>query len=687
LLAYRRVSGRERCNVCETREVDVSLLLSVLKARAPSAQTHAKARRSKRGPNSRVPAQCDKGEFWLAKKGEGRREARRTMSASMQALRVCVLGAVPIDMKIPSTETGQRCIELAVEQENRHGAEISETVVGRCLLYSTRKSVFVDPAKTLAESGVENGDFVKVVLNRDSGQIRVVVGGTWDAAPKFPEYHHDGKVFTVDFTEPLFRLIPRICSKFKIARASNKDEYVLRQVVRQGETDEMEFAAQLNVNLSLREQDVPNQSQILVTPMSSFAQRKLDGWKTARLEGWMTKSSRKGDKKATGKKKRWCVFEGGLLAYFANQKKPAELPKGIVGVEYMQVTTKDSSTLVMEKSTASWTKTGLVFEFAPLKQEELLAWERALTVVAANGAPFRTFGLSLQALEEREKDQQIPFVVENVLRHLREKGGVESEGIFSHSGNIRQVEKWKDMCDRGRGEEVVEEFNSADVDSVAGLLKLFLRELPEPILTYAQYHAFLATGKEKDLEALQQLVVSLPTPNQRLLRELISFLWELDSNSKNQMSLEDICKILGPNLLRPKLETETTLMQDGTSVTSAIEFLVASRRTLRYRKARQVRKSSTVPTGNTRRSRGITLSAALLGPPPPSLTLPEASPDEPAEGSKAESDTNESLVPPPLDLMMLPPPVFDLPPPPEGDGSTPLDADLPPPPGDLASQD
>jgi len=66
------------------------------------------------------------------------------------------------------------------------------------------------------------------------------------------------------------------------------------------------------------------------------------------------------------------------------------------------------------------------------------------------------------------------------------------EGIFRISGSASDITRLRDQLDRGKSpSEVFAE--TRDIHAVTGLLKQFLRELTEPLCTFALYDAFLAT--------------------------------------------------------------------------------------------------------------------------------------------------------------------------------------------------
>uniref|UniRef100_S4R5C8 Rho-GAP domain-containing protein n=1 Tax=Petromyzon marinus TaxID=7757 RepID=S4R5C8_PETMA len=132
--------------------------------------------------------------------------------------------------------------------------------------------------------------------------------------------------------------------------------------------------------------------------------------------------------------------------------------------------------------------------------------------------------------------------------------GLESEGLFRVSGSVRAVERlrqaWEaDVPEAWRGQ--------ADVSSVAGLLKLFLRELPDGVVPASLLPSFLqahrdSAGDEMRLaESLRLLLAQLPGENHALLRYLCSFLVRVAQHQEvNLMSPQNLGTVFGPNFFR-----------------------------------------------------------------------------------------------------------------------------------------
>ncbi|XP_032167893.1 rho GTPase-activating protein 22 isoform X4 [Mustela erminea] len=161
-----------------------------------------------------------------------------------------------------------------------------------------------------------------------------------------------------------------------------------------------------------------------------------------------------------------------------------------------------------------------------------------------------------------------PLLVEQCVDFIRERGLTE-EGLFRMPGQANLVRDLQDSFDCG--EKPLFD-STTDVHTVASLLKLYLRELPEPVVPFARYEDFLSCAQlltkdegEGTLELAKQ-VSSLPLANYNLLRYICKFLDEVQSHANvNKMSVQNLATVFGPNILRPQIEDPVTIME-GTSL-------------------------------------------------------------------------------------------------------------------------
>lgn len=93
-----------------------------------------------------------------------------------------------------------------------------------------------------------------------------------------------------------------------------------------------------------------------------------------------------------------------------------------------------------------------------------------------------------------------------------------------------------------------------DVNSVAGLLKQFFRDLPDPLLTSARYSDFVEAAKQDDdivrRDSMHAIINELPDPNYATLRALTLHLHRvMDNSSVTRMSSQNLAIVFGPTLM------------------------------------------------------------------------------------------------------------------------------------------
>ncbi|XP_066105795.1 rho GTPase-activating protein 6 isoform X1 [Saccopteryx bilineata] len=163
--------------------------------------------------------------------------------------------------------------------------------------------------------------------------------------------------------------------------------------------------------------------------------------------------------------------------------------------------------------------------------------------------------------------RQVPRLVDSCCQHL-EKHGLQTVGIFRVGSSKKRVRQLREEFDRGIDVCLEEEHS---VHDVAALLKEFLRDMPDPLLTRELYTAFINTlmlEPEEQLGTLQLLIYLLPPCNCDTLHRLLHFLSIVarhaeDNVSKdgqeitgNKMTSLNLATIFGPNLLHKQKSSD-----------------------------------------------------------------------------------------------------------------------------------
>ncbi|XP_023581090.1 rho GTPase-activating protein 24 isoform X2 [Trichechus manatus latirostris] len=215
-------------------------------------------------------------------------------------------------------------------------------------------------------------------------------------------------------------------------------------------------------------------------------------------------------------------------------------------------------------------------------QNDMEDWVKSIRRVIWGPFGGGIFGQKLEdtvRYEKRYGNRLAPMLVEQCVDFIRQRG-LKEEGLFRLPGQANLVKELQDAFDCG---EKPSFDSNTDVHTVASLLKLYLRELPEPVIPYAKYEDFLSCAKllSKDEEAgvkeLAKQVKSLPVVNYNLLKYICRFLDEVQSYSGvNKMSVQNLATVFGPNILRPKVEDPLTIME-GTVVVQQLMSMMISK--------------------------------------------------------------------------------------------------------------
>nr|XP_048304219.1 rho GTPase-activating protein 44 isoform X4 [Myodes glareolus] len=163
--------------------------------------------------------------------------------------------------------------------------------------------------------------------------------------------------------------------------------------------------------------------------------------------------------------------------------------------------------------------------------------------------------------------REIAFPIEACVTMLLECG-MQEEGLFRVAPSASKLKKLKAALDCCVVD--VQEY-SADPHAIAGALKSYLRELPEPLMTFELYEEWIQASniqeQDKRLQALWNACEKLPKANHNNIRYLIKFLSKLSEyQDVNKMTPSNMAIVLGPNLLWPQSEGNITEMMTTVSL-------------------------------------------------------------------------------------------------------------------------
>uniref|UniRef100_A0AAY5KQF5 Rho-GAP domain-containing protein n=1 Tax=Esox lucius TaxID=8010 RepID=A0AAY5KQF5_ESOLU len=165
------------------------------------------------------------------------------------------------------------------------------------------------------------------------------------------------------------------------------------------------------------------------------------------------------------------------------------------------------------------------------------------------------FGVPLVTLLEQDQRRQpgtkVPFILQRIISRIEEEG-LETEGLLRIPGATTRV---KTVCEELEGKfyEGLFSWESLKQHDAASLLKLFIRELPHPLLTVEYLSAFIAVlklpTKKQQLQALNLLVLLLPESSRDTLKALMEFFQRvIDHKEQNKMTLNNVAVVMAPNI-------------------------------------------------------------------------------------------------------------------------------------------
>uniref|UniRef100_A0A8D2LNS1 Rho GTPase activating protein 27 n=1 Tax=Varanus komodoensis TaxID=61221 RepID=A0A8D2LNS1_VARKO len=327
---------------------------------------------------------------------------------------------------------------------------------------------------------------------------------------------------------------------------------------------------------------------------------------------YRTKTAEKGKRLRKNWSSSWTVLEGGVLSFFKDSKHSAS-----GSVKHPSVLSSPEHTVDLHGATLSWASKDKsskknVLELKTREGSEYLiqhdsetiigTWQKAIANSISrlvswewgneeNSADFRSkeqVGSSkekevggtnstlthtlrkfllrrptLQALRERGYIKGILLGEQNKTKvpklcQMLQAFGLDIDGLYRISGNLATVQKLRYKVDHDEHLDL-DDGRWDDVHVITGALKLFFRELPEPLFPFSHFHKFIAaikiTEPTKRTHRLRELVTSLPPANHNTMRVLFKHLCRvIEFRDENRMTVQSVAIVFGPTLLKPETE-------------------------------------------------------------------------------------------------------------------------------------
>lgn len=195
----------------------------------------------------------------------------------------------------------------------------------------------------------------------------------------------------------------------------------------------------------------------------------------------------------------------------------------------------------------------------------------------------RVFGIELSVVNTREH-AHIPRIMSELISFV-ENRALTVEGVFRMAASVGGLNTLKKLYDSGKVVDLDKMIAQKEIDihSPPCLLKLYLRELPNPLLTFDLYEQFLAITnipdeeEERRSKELASLLQQLPHHNILLLDRLLQMLVKVASKSDvNLMTSSNLSIVFGLNLLKSVDNNPMRIAKDNASINKLCDLLIKS---------------------------------------------------------------------------------------------------------------
>jgi hypothetical protein len=250
--------------------------------------------------------------------------------------------------------------------------------------------------------------------------------------------------------------------------------------------------------------------------------------------------------------------------------------------------------LIETKRPTFWSKFGKAF--APKEKK-------------AKGPKNAIFGAPLEQLLERDYEEstdgvgpgslKIPSLIQDAVSAMKSMD-MSVEGVFRKNGNIKRLNDAKDEIDSKGSVEM--DLTKENPVQVAALLKKFLREMPDPLLTHKLHKLWITSQKIEDSERRRRVLhltcCLLPKAHRDTMEVLFTFMnWvssfsHVDEESGSKMDIHNLATVITPNVIHRGKENMP--VDDSFLAIEAVHSLIECNESMC-----EVSKTSPTPTHST----------------------------------------------------------------------------------------
>ncbi|CAH0548046.1 unnamed protein product [Brassicogethes aeneus] len=190
-----------------------------------------------------------------------------------------------------------------------------------------------------------------------------------------------------------------------------------------------------------------------------------------------------------------------------------------------------------------------------------------------NSSVKKMFGTSLEE-HLRVNKRHLAMPLEICITALSER--MTEEGLFRVAGSISKIKRLKASLDSGFFRGLIPEYH--DVHVLASIIKCYLRELPDPLLTYHLHDEWMQSVKHPDNQertgVIKGLLQRLPDGNRDNLAYLVQFLAKLTQHKENKMNASNMAVVIGPSLLWDQNEQTQVNMGNCATINMLVEIFI-----------------------------------------------------------------------------------------------------------------
>jgi len=199
--------------------------------------------------------------------------------------------------------------------------------------------------------------------------------------------------------------------------------------------------------------------------------------------------------------------------------------------------------------------------------------------------PPNYFSSSLKEQTQLCHQGKVPDIMFQCMSQLYVRG-INVKGIFRRTGNHLKIQETRKLLETGK--DVC--FEDLDIMVIASIFKLWLRQLPKPLIPVSYYSELITMGsrighlvKEEDVMkwkiSLRKIIISIGDPELQCLGVLFLFLSKVTKNSEiNNMSARSLATVMAPNILyktvhEDMVPSKEAVIQTAQEMSNAMEII------------------------------------------------------------------------------------------------------------------